>query len=70
MTGDTLSMYTFDVMPKVGDTLIFCDVGHYIDVSRNYFNGTEPPSGVVLFLDGSSQVTSTPSYQHYAGSIL
>ncbi|WP_419909170.1 carboxynorspermidine decarboxylase [Hoeflea sp.] len=44
LAGDIIGTYRFDQPPKVGDRLIFLDLGYYTMVKATTFNGTPLPS--------------------------
>lgn len=48
LAGDVIGDYQFDIVPKVGDKLVFEDMIHYTMVKTNTFNGVNLPSiGIV-----------------------
>ncbi len=52
LAGDVIGDYSFDEPLKVGDKLIFCDMGHYTMVKNNTFNGVGLPDIAILDDDG------------------
>lgn len=65
LAGDIMGDYAFDQPLKVGDRLVFCDMGHYTMVKTNTFNGIRLPSLCLRKLDGSIDVVRTFGYDDY-----
>ncbi len=52
LAGDIIGDYSFEQPLKIGDKLVFCDMGHYTMVKNNMFNGLNLPSIATIDDDG------------------
>ena len=66
LAGDTIGAYSFETPLRVGDKLVFEDMGHYTMVKTTTFNGVRLPS-IALFdpRDGSYRVQRRFAYEDY-----
>lgn len=66
MAGDIFGQYRFERLPKIGDNLVFAELGAYGLVKAHRFNGYELPS--LYFWDGLETVTlmKRDDYDAYA----
>jgi carboxynorspermidine decarboxylase len=65
LAGDVFGDYPFEVMPKVGDRLVFSNVGAYSLIKANRFNGYNLPD--IYLLDRQHNITliKQSTYQQY-----
>ena len=68
LAGDVIGDYAFKEPLKVGDKLVFCDMGHYTMVKNNTFNGVNLPS-IALMDDQGIKVIREFAYQDYKGRL-
>jgi len=68
LAGDVIGDYSFRDPLKVGDKLVFCDMGHYTMVKNNTFNGVNLPS-IALMDDDGIKVIRTFDYSDYKGRL-
>ncbi|MEX1307203.1 MAG: carboxynorspermidine decarboxylase [Eubacteriales bacterium] len=68
LAGDVIGDYSFKEPLKVGDKLIFCDMGHYTMVKNNTFNGVNLPS-IAILDDQGIRVIREFHYQDYKGRL-
>lgn len=69
LAGDIFGEYLLDKPLKIGDKLAFGNAGGYTMVKKNWFNGVNMPSIVILRQDGSVVVQKTFDYQDYKNSL-
>lgn len=69
LAGDIFGEYLLNKPLKIGDKLAFGNAGGYTMVKKNWFNGVNMPSIVVLRQDGSVVVQKTFDYQDYKNSL-
>lgn len=65
LSGDVIGDYSFDVMPEIGDRLVFEDMAIYTMVKNNTFNGMPLPDIAILKRDGSCEVVKTFGYEDF-----
>ena len=65
LAGDVIGDYSFDTMPKIGDTLIFEDMAIYSMVKNNTFNGMPLPDIVLQHKDGQLEVVRHFGYEDF-----
>ena len=67
LAGDIFGEYFFRKEPKIGDRIIFCNVGAYSLVKANRFNGYALPD--VYWLDGNNHcdLISSDEYSYFLG---
>ena len=65
LAGDVIGDYSFDTMPKIGDTLIFEDMAIYSMVKNNTFNGMPLPDIVLQRKDGQLEVVRHFGYEDF-----
>ena len=63
--GEVLGEYSFDVLPQVGDRLVFGDMAIYSMVKNNTFNGMPLPDIALRHQDGSCEVVRRFGYQDF-----
>lgn len=65
LAGDIFGVYHFAKMPRVGDRLVFSDVGAYSQIKANRFNGYNLPA--VYSVDRNKQFVfiQQSSYSHF-----
>ncbi len=65
LAGDIFGEYQFKVLPKVGDRLVFSNVGAYSLIKANRFNGYNLPD--IYWLDRNNEITriKQSDYQDY-----
>ncbi len=68
LAGDVIGDYSFKDPLKVGDRLVFLDMGHYTMVKNNTFNGVNLPDIAILDDDGIRVVRSF-GYDDYKGRL-
>lgn len=64
LAGDLFGEYRFDRIPRVGDKLVFADVGGYSLIKANRFNGYALPA-VYFWRDEKLDLVKTDSYADY-----
>ena len=66
LAGDIIGAYSFERPLRVGDKLVFEDMGHYTMVKSTTFNGVRLPS-IALFdpRDSSYRVQRRFAYEDY-----
>lgn len=65
LAGDVIGDYSFDTLPKIGDTLIFEDMAIYSMVKNNTFNGMPLPDIVLQRKDGQLEVVRHFGYEDF-----
>ena len=65
LAGDVIGEYSFDVLPQVGDRLVFGDMAIYSMVKNNTFNGMPLPDIALRHQDGSCEVVRRFGYQDF-----
>ncbi len=65
LAGDVFAEYQFKAMPKVGDRLVFSNVGAYSLIKANRFNGYNLPDIYSVDKDASITLIKENSYQNY-----
>ncbi|MEM0966439.1 MAG: carboxynorspermidine decarboxylase [Verrucomicrobiota bacterium] len=65
LAGDVVGDYSFDHPLKVGDRLVFGDMGQYTMVKNTTFNGLQLPSIAVLREDGTLETTKRFGYETF-----
>ena len=66
LAGDLFGSYRFPDPLKVGDRVVFSNVGSYTLTKANTFNGVALPSVYALTAGGGLALKSSPSYDEYA----
>ncbi len=64
LAGDVIGDYSFDRPLKVGDRLVFTDMGHYTMVKNNTFNGVNLPH-IALEDENGIEVIKSFGYEDY-----
>lgn len=64
LAGDWVGSYRFKKPPKVGDTLLLCDMMHYTMVKTTMFNGIAL-ADIGMVRDGLYQIVKTFSFDDY-----
>lgn len=64
LAGDWVGSYDFEKPPKVGDTLLLCDMMHYTMVKTTLFNGIALPD-IGIVRDGKYQVVKSFGFDEY-----
>lgn len=65
LSGDYLSEYSFDHVPKVGDRLILRDMIHYTMVKTTTFNGVKHPSIAIWTEEEELEIVRTFGYEDF-----
>ena len=65
LAGDVIGDYSFDTLPKIGDTLIFEDMAIYSMVKNNTFNGMPLPDIVLQHKGGQLEVVRHFGYEDF-----
>lgn len=65
LSGDVIGEYSFKKPLQVGDTLVFCDMGHYTMVKNNTFNGMGLPSIALWNADKGTQIIKEFGYEDF-----
>lgn len=65
LSGDVIGDYSFDVMPNVGDVLVFEDMAIYSMVKNNTFNGMPLPDIDILHTDGNVEIVRHFDYSDF-----
>jgi carboxynorspermidine decarboxylase len=65
LAGDVIGPYSFDHEIKIGDSLIFLDMGHYTIVKTSNFNGVKQPSIAIANSDGLIKLISNSCYFNF-----
>ena len=65
LAGDVFGEYQFKVMPKVGDRLVFSNVGAYSLIKANRFNGYNLPDIYLLDRQHKMILIKQSTYQQY-----
>ncbi len=65
LAGDVIGAYGFDRPLKIGDRLVFGDMGHYTTVKNTTFNGVRLPSIEILRPDGTIEVSARFGYETF-----
>jgi carboxynorspermidine decarboxylase len=65
LAGDVIGTFSFDEPLRVGDRLIFGDMGHYTMVKNTTFNGIQLPSIAVLWENGTFQTIRSFGYETF-----
>jgi carboxynorspermidine decarboxylase len=65
LAGDVFGEYPFEVMPKVGDRLVFSNVGAYSLIKANRFNGYNLPDIYLLNRQHKIALIIQSTYQQY-----
>lgn len=66
LAGDVIGDYSFDQKLKIGDRLVFLDMGHYTMVKTTMFNGVNLPSIVKCNSEtGKFEVVKTFGYEDF-----
>lgn len=65
LSGDIIGEYSFPEPLKVGDRLVFTDMGHYTMVKNNTFNGLNLPSIYYARSDGSLDLIKEFGYEDF-----
>lgn len=69
LAGDIIGDYSFDVMPKPGDRLVFGDMAIYSMVKNNTFNGLPLPDIALEHEDGSCELVRHFGYEDFKGRL-
>lgn len=65
LSGDIIGDYSFKEPLKSGDTLVFCDMGHYTMVKNNTFNGMGLPSIALWSPDEGTKVIKEFGFEDF-----
>ncbi len=65
LSGDIIGDYSFEEPLKVGDTLVFCDMGHYTMVKNNTFNGMGLPSIALWSEEKGTEIIKEFGYEDF-----
>lgn len=65
LAGDIIGDYSFEKPLKPGDTLVFCDMGHYTMVKNNTFNGINLPSIAIFSPQDGIRVVRRFGYEDF-----
>ena len=65
LAGDIIGDYSFNVMPKIGDRMVFHDMAIYTMVKNNTFNGTRLPDIVLWKADNTMQIVKQFGYEDF-----
>ena len=65
LAGDVVGEYSFDQPLKVGDRLLFLDMGHYTVVKTSNFNGVQLPAITLIDQKGQYQLVKEFGYETY-----
>jgi carboxynorspermidine decarboxylase len=65
LSGDVIGEYSFKEPLQIGDTLVFCDMGHYTMVKNNTFNGMGLPSIALWSPDKGTQIIKEFGYEDF-----
>lgn len=65
LAGDIIGDYSFKKPLKPGDTLVFCDMGHYTMVKNNTFNGINLPSIAIFNPQDGIKVVRQFGYEDF-----
>ncbi len=65
LAGDVIGDYSFDVMPKAGERLVFEDMAIYTMVKNNTFNGMALPDIVLMHKDGDCELIKRFGYEDF-----
>lgn len=69
LAGDVIGDYSFDVMPKINDRLVFEDMAIYSMVKNNTFNGIALPDIALLHKNGDCEIIKKFSYNDFKGRL-
>jgi carboxynorspermidine decarboxylase len=65
LAGDVFAEYQFEAMPKVGDRLVFSNVGAYSLIKANRFNGYNLPDIYSVDAEATITLVKQNTYQNY-----
>ena len=65
LSGDVIGRYSFAEPLKIGDRLVFTDMGHFTMVKNNTFNGLNLPSIYYARADGSLELIKEFGYEDF-----
>ncbi|MEC8678628.1 MAG: carboxynorspermidine decarboxylase, partial [Candidatus Margulisiibacteriota bacterium] len=65
LAGDYIGPYSFAEEKKIGDFLIFLDMGHYTIVKTSNFNGVKQPSIGKIDSEGNIKLISNSCYFNF-----
>ena len=65
LAGDIIGDYSFNVMPKIGDRMVFHDMAIYTMVKNNTFNGMRLPDIVLWKADNTMQIVKQFGYEDF-----
>jgi len=66
LAGDVFGEYCFETPKKIGDKVVFEEMGAYTSVKASWFNGICMPNIYVLTQDGELDLRKSYSYQDFA----
>jgi carboxynorspermidine decarboxylase len=69
LAGDVIGDYSFNQELKIGDKLVFTDMGHYTMVKTTTFNGVNLPNIYKFSLDNKIELVKNFGYQDYKSRI-
>lgn len=69
LAGDVIGEYGFDEPLRIGDRLVFGDMGHYTMVKNTTFNGIRLPAIQVLREDGRLETAARFGYETFRGRL-
>ena len=65
LAGDVFGEYQFNYLPKIGDRVVFLNVGAYSLIKANRFNGYNLPDVYLLDKDRKLSLIKHSNYQQY-----
>ena len=65
LAGDVIGDYSFDVLPRIGERLVFEDMAIYTMVKNNTFNGMPLPDIALLGRDGRCEIVKRFGYEDF-----
>ncbi len=69
LAGDIIGDYRFEILPKIGDRLVFEDMAIYSMVKNNTFNGMPLPSIYLMHESGECELIREFSYEDFKGRL-
>jgi carboxynorspermidine decarboxylase len=69
LAGDIIGEYSFDLLPEVGERLVFEDMAIYSMVKNNTFNGMPLPDIALLKKNGECELIRRFGYEDFKGRL-
>ena len=69
LAGDIFGDYTLNEPLKIGDKVAFGNAAAYTMVKKNWFNGVDMPSIVIIRQDGEIMIQRQFDYEDYKASL-